>query len=93
MLIDCILKGKIDVYKRSNFGEEKCSSYFCSMLEKLKNLILDFAELEYVSSAGLRVILSAQKTMNKQGQIVNIPNNVETFPVKTASKACLPNLL
>ena len=34
------------------------------------NLVLDFAALDYVSSAGLRVILQAQKTMNKQGEMV-----------------------
>ena len=34
------------------------------------NLVMDFAGLEYLSSAGLRVILSAQKTMNKQGEMV-----------------------
>lgn len=32
-------------------------------------LTLDFAGLEYVSSAGLRVLLSAQKTMNRQGSM------------------------
>lgn len=44
--------------------------------EKLKNglqgvteLILDFSELEYISSAGLRVLLSAQKKMNEQGSM------------------------
>lgn len=33
-------------------------------------LIFDFAKLEYVSSAGLRVLLGAQKIMNKQGKMV-----------------------
>lgn len=42
------------------------------------NLVMDFAELEYLSSAGLRVILSAQKTMNKQGEMV-IRNVNETI--------------
>ena len=33
-------------------------------------LELDFDRLEYLSSAGLRVILAAQKTMNQQGKMV-----------------------
>lgn len=46
-------------------------------LTGVTRLELDFAGLEYVSSAGLRVILSAQKTMNKQGSMV-IRNVSET---------------
>ena len=38
--------------------------------EGLTKLVLDFASLEYLSSAGLRVLLQAQKTMNKQGEMV-----------------------
>lgn len=42
------------------------------------NLVMDFSGLEYLSSAGLRVILSAQKIMNKQGEMV-IRNVNETI--------------
>lgn len=39
-------------------------------LEKVKSLAFDFSGLEYLSSAGLRVILACQKAMNKQGSMV-----------------------
>ena len=34
-----------------------------------KDIILDCTQLEYISSAGLRVLLAAQKIMNKQGEM------------------------
>ena len=45
---------------------------------------MDFEKLEYISSAGLRVLLSAQKTMNKQGsmKLVNVNETImEIFEV------------
>lgn len=47
-------------------------------LSGISALILDFAGLEYLSSAGLRVILAAQKVMNRQGSMV-IKNVNETI--------------
>lgn len=36
----------------------------------IEKLVFDFVSLEYLSSAGLRVLLSAQKVMNKQGEMI-----------------------
>ncbi len=48
------------------------------VIGSLNELEMDFSGLEYISSAGLRVLLSAQKTMNKQGKMV-IKNVNETI--------------
>lgn len=47
-------------------------------IEGTKNLVLDFKELEYISSAGLRVLLGAQKKMNKVGsmKLINVCEDV-----------------
>ncbi|MBO6206921.1 MAG: STAS domain-containing protein [Lachnospiraceae bacterium] len=39
-------------------------------LEGIKELTFHFGNLEYISSAGLRVIMAAQKIMSKQGSMI-----------------------
>ncbi|TGE35730.1 anti-sigma factor antagonist [Desulfosporosinus fructosivorans] len=50
----------------------------------ITELVMDFAELVYLSSAGLRVILAAQKQMNTQGKMLIVKVNetiMEIFEV------------
>lgn len=52
--------------------------------DSVNSLVFDFEKLEYISSAGLRVLLSAQKLMNKQGNMVirNVSESiVEVFDI------------
>ncbi len=55
------LSGRLDTTTAPDFEKE------LGELEGVSELILDFNELEYISSAGLRVLLSAQKKMKNQG--------------------------
>ena len=53
-------------------------------MEGCTELILDFKAVEYISSAGLRVLLSAQKIMSKQGEmtLINVNSDImEIFEV------------
>ncbi len=58
------ISGRIDTTTAPALEQELKSS-----LDGCTELTFDFAEVAYISSAGLRVLLSAQKTMNKQGSM------------------------
>lgn len=57
------LKGRLDTLTSPQLESEL-------KLEGVTELVFDLMELEYISSAGLRVMLSAQKTMMMQGEMV-----------------------
>jgi anti-sigma B factor antagonist len=59
------LEGRLDTMTAPELETQLSSS-----LGGVTKLVFDIASLEYISSAGLRVLLSAQKTMNKQGEMV-----------------------
>ena len=46
--------------------------------EAIENLVLDFGGINYISSAGLRVLLGTQKKMNAQGsmELINVSEDV-----------------
>ena len=58
------LTGRLDTTTAPELEKELKAS-----LEGVTVLVMDMAALEYISSAGLRVLLSAQKSMNKQGEM------------------------
>jgi len=59
------LEGRLDTTTAPALEEELKSS-----TDGVTELVLDFEKLEYISSAGLRVLLAAQKQMNRQGKMV-----------------------
>ena len=73
------LSGRLDTMTAPELETELKDS-----LEGVTELVFDLGKLDYISSAGLRVLLSAQKTMNRQGAMkVRHPNEIisEIFEV------------
>ncbi|MBO4831242.1 MAG: STAS domain-containing protein [Oscillospiraceae bacterium] len=59
-----ILEGRLDTITAPGLEKELKET-----LSGVRELTLDFEKLDYISSAGLRVLLAAQKTMAKQGEM------------------------
>jgi len=60
-----VVEGRIDTTTSPELTE-----FFQNNLKDVKELELNLEKVNYVSSAGLRAILFAQKTMDKQGKMV-----------------------
>ena len=59
------VEGRLDTMTAPQLEAELQGAY-----DGIKSLVFDFEKLAYISSAGLRILLAAQKTMNKQGSMV-----------------------
>ena len=73
------LEGRLDTVTSPELEKE-----FKESLDQAETLSLDFSKLDYISSAGLRVLLSAHKIMSKKGgmKITNVNEIVkEVFDV------------
>ena len=67
------LEGRLDTTTAPQLEAE-----FKSSINGVEELVLDLSKLEYMSSAGLRVLLAAQKVMNRQGKMT-VKNVNETI--------------
>ena len=61
-VLTMVLEGRLDTTTAPQLESELKAA-----LDQADTLVLDFEKLEYISSAGLRVLLSAQKVMAKKG--------------------------
>lgn len=59
--MEIALEGRLDTMTAPNLEAE------LKNLDGVESLTMDFSKLEYISSAGLRVLLSAHKVMSSKG--------------------------
>lgn len=71
--LNIALEGRLDTTTAPQLEAELRTA-----LDGVSDLTLDFKALDYISSAGLRILLHAQKVMNKQGEM-KIANVNETI--------------
>ncbi len=62
--LEVAVEGRLDTTTAPKLEEE-----LRSIVVGITGLVFDFEKLEYISSAGLRVLLAMQKIMNKQGKM------------------------
>ena len=69
------VSGRLDTNTSPELNDDIAAS-----LGDVTELVMDIKDLEYISSAGVRVLLSAYKVMKKQGTMVlkNVPEIVRS---------------
>ena len=73
------VEGRLDTTTSPELSKE-----LDNFLDNINKLIFDFSKLEYISSSGLRVLLSAQKAMRSRGSMTvkNVPEMImEIFEI------------
>ncbi len=73
------VEGRLDTTTSPELSKE-----LDNFLDNINKLIFDFPKLEYISSSGLRVLLSAQKAMRSRGSMTvkNVPEMImEIFEI------------
>lgn len=60
--LTCAIDGRVDTTTAPELESQLKEEF-----DDIDTLTLDFSAVEYISSAGLRVLLSAQKVMSKKG--------------------------
>ena len=68
-----VLEGRLDTVTTPELEKELMGA-----LDDIQELTFDFEKLSYISSAGLRVLLSSQKIMNTKGtmKVVHVNENI-----------------
>ena len=72
--ITILLEGRLDKLSSPILEEEMNKE-----IEKKKNIVIDFKNLEYISSAGLRILIASEKelkTVGKGLEIINVNDDV-----------------
>jgi len=78
-IITLALEGRLDTTTAPELDKE-----IDVVVEETADLVFDFKDLEYISSAGLRVLLKAQKAMSAKGtmKLVNVNDSImEVFDI------------
>ena len=85
MTIEKTINGNAAIFKVVGMLDTETAPQLEALLDSemagIDDLTLDFEELEYVSSAGLRVIIKAQKLMNAAGKMKLIHVNESVMEI------------